>query len=169
MSASLATKEAMGPNGKPMLETIASEVKDYIFSYVPQETLYCLLLTSPALSEDAAILLYHSPKFRTTYRFAQFVTTVSHSRRYADMVRVFQLSDRKDAEDRANKFATWREWKYREIPLYAAKAPPKELMEPKKKAYKGTHPGTNCLFNKGSASMPVGLVIHVLVACRNIR
>lgn len=169
MSASLATKEAMGAKGKPMLEIIASEVKDYIFSYVPQETLYCLLLTSPALSEDAAILLYHSPKFRTTYRFAQFVTTVSHSRRYADMVRVFQLSDRKDAEDRANRFATWREWKYREIPLYAAKAPPKELMEPKKKAYKGTHPGTNCLFNKASVSMPVGLVIHVLVACRNIR
>lgn len=169
MSLSSAAEEAIGPNGKPVLETIASEVKYHIFSYLPQETLYCLLLSSPALSEEAAILLYHSPKFRTTYRFAQFVTTVSHSRRYADMVRVFDLSDRKEAEDRANGFASWREWKYREIPLYAAQAPPKQLMEPKKKIYKGTHPGANYLFNKTSVSMPVGLVIHVLAACRNIR
>ncbi|KAL9134400.1 MAG: hypothetical protein Q9175_004411 [Cornicularia normoerica] len=155
MSLSSAAEEAIGPNGKPVLETIASEVKYHIFSYLPQETLYCLLLSSPALSEEAAILLYHSPKFRTTYRFAQFVTTVSHSRRYADMVRVFDLSDRKEAEDRANGFASWREWKYREIPLYAAQAPPKQLMEPKKKIYKGTHPGANYLFNKTSVSMPL--------------
>lgn len=160
----------MGPTGKSILETIPSEVKDHIFSYLPQETLYCLLLMSPALSEEAAVLLYHSPKFRTTYRFAQFVTTVSHSRRYANMVRVFKLSDRKEAEDRANGFASWREWKYREVPLYAAQAPPKQLMEPKMKTYKGTHPGTNYLFNKTSGGvMPTGSVIHVLAACRNIR
>lgn len=152
-----------------MLETIASEVKDHIFSYLPQESLHCLLLTSPALSEEAAILLYHSPRFRSTYRFAQFVTTVSHSRRYGDMVRVFELSDRKEAENRANGFASWREWKYREITLYAARDPPKQLMEPKKQTYKGQHPGTNYLFNKSNISVPVGLVIHVLAACRNIR
>lgn len=169
MSVSSAAEEAMGPMGKPMLETIASEVKNHIFSYLPQETLLCLLLTSPVLSEEAVVLLYHSPKFRSTYRFAQFVTTVSHSRPYADLVRVFELSDRKEAEDRANGFASWREWKYREIPLYAAKAPPKQLMEPKKKTYKGTHPGTNYLFNKTSLSMPIGPVVHVLAACRNIR
>ena len=170
MSVSSAAEEAMGLTGKPMLEIIASEVKDHIFSYLPQETLFCLLLTSPALSEEAAILLYHSPKFFTTYRFAQFVTTVSHSRRYADLVRVFELSDRKEAEDRANGFASWREWKYREIPLYAAQAPPKQLMEPKKKTYKGTHPGTNYLFNKtGGGVMPIGSVVHTLAACRNIR
>ncbi len=169
MSVSSAAEEAMGPTGQSMLETIASEVKTLIFSHLPQESLCCLLLTGPALSEEAAILLYHSPKFRTTYRFAQFVTTISHSRRYADMVRVFELSDRKDAEDRANRFASWREWKYREIPLYAAQAPPKRLVEPEKEEYKGIHPGTNDLFNKMNVSMPVGSVIHVLAACRNIR
>lgn len=170
MSVSSAAKEAMGPPGKSMLEIIPSEVKDHIFSYLPQETLYCLLLVSPALSEEAAVFLYHSPKFRTTYRFAQFVTTVSHSRRYADMVRVFKLSDRKEAEDRANGFASWREWKYREIPLYAAQPPPKQLMEPKKKTYKGIHPGTNYLFNRTSGGvLPIGSVIHVLAVCRNIR
>ena len=161
--------EDMGPTGKPMLEKMPSEVKGLIFSYLPQETLYCLLLSSPALSEEAAILLYLSPKFRTTYRFAQFVTTVSHSRRYADMVRVFGLPDRKEAENCANGFASWREWKYREVPLYAAAAPPSQLMEPKTTKYKGTHPGKNHLFNKMNVSMPVGLVVHVLGACRNIR
>ncbi len=166
---SAAAEEAMGPTGKPMLEKMPSEIKDLIFSYLPQEMLYCLLLSSPALSEEAANLLYLGPKFRTTYRFAQFVTTVSHSRRYADMVRVFELSDRKEAENRANGFASWREWKYREIPLYAAAAPPSQLMEPKTAKYKGTHPSKNHLFNKTSVSLPVGLLVHVLAACRNIR
>lgn len=169
MSVPAAADKAMATGKQPMLETIASEVKNHIFSYLPQETLYCLLLTSPALCGEAAILLYHSPKFPTTYRFAQFVTTVSHSRRYADMVRVFVLSDRKEAEDRANGFASWREWKYRQIPLYAAQAPPKQLLEPRKKTYMGSHPGNNYLFNKTNDSMPVGSVIHVLAACRNLR
>ena len=152
-----------------MLENIPSEVKDHIFSYLPQESLYCLLLSSSALFEEAAICLYYSPLFRTTYRFAQFVTTVSHSRRYADMVRVYELSDRKDAENHINGFASWREWRYRETPLYAARSPPKQVIEPKTKAYKGTHPGFNHLFNKTNTCMPVGLVVHVLAACRNIR
>ncbi len=169
MAISSVTEEAVGPTRRPMLEAMPSEVKDHIFSFLPQETLYCLLLTSPALSEEAADLLYHSPKFRTTYRFAQFVTVVSHSRRYADMVRVFELSDRKHAEDRANGFATWREWKYRDIPLYSARQPPKRLTEPELKAYNGIHPSTNHLFNRMSVSMPVGFVVHVLVACRYIR
>ena len=164
-----AVGEGPEPTGISMLEAIPSEVKDHIFSYLPQESLHCLLFTSPALSEEAAIRLYHSPKIRTTYRFAQFVTTVSHSRRYADMVRVFELTDRKEAENRANGFANWREWKYREIPLYAARPPPKQLIEPKPKAYKGTHPGTNDFFNKTSVALPVGSVVHVLAACRNIR
>ncbi len=148
MSVSSAAEEAMGPTGQSMLEDIASEVKTLIFSHLPQESLYCLLLTGPVLSEEAAILLYHSPEFRTTYRFAQFVTTISHLMRYADMVRVFELSDRKDAKNRANGFVSWREWKYREIPLYAAQAPPKRLVEPEKEEYKGIHPGANDLFNK---------------------
>ena len=169
MSGSSAAKEAMGSTGKPILESVASEVKDHIFSYLPEEALYCLLLTSPALFEEAAIALYHSPKFRTTYRFAQFVTTVSHSRRYANMVRVFKLSDRKEAEHRANGFASWREWQYRETPLYRAQAPPKQLTVPEKIPYKGIHPGINSLFNKTNFFMPVGSVVHVLAACRNIR
>lgn len=74
-----AVGEGPEPTGKSMLEAIPSEVKDHIFSYLPQESLHCLLFTSPALSEEAAIRLYHSPEIRTTYRFAQFVTTVSHS------------------------------------------------------------------------------------------
>ena len=169
MFVSSSAEETLSSTGKPMLETIPSEVKDHIFSYLPPETLHCLLLTSPALSEEAAIRLYHSPRFRTTYRFAQFVTTISHSRRYASMVHVFQLSDRKEVEGRANGLASWREWRYREIPLYAASPPPKQLTAPKPKAYKGTHPGNNHLLSRTSVSIPVGLVVHVLAACRNIR
>ena len=166
MFVSSAAEEANEPTGKPMLETTPSEMKDHIFSYLPHETLYSLMFTGPALSEAATILLYRRPKYRTTYRFAQFVTTVSHSRHYADMVRVFELSDRSGAQDRANGLASWREWKYRDKPLYAAQAPPKQ---PQTKACNGAHPGTNHLFNKMDVSMPVGLVIHVLAACRHIR
>ena len=164
MSVPSIAKEAPGLTGKSMLEIMPAEVKYHIFSYLPQETLHCLLLKSPALSEEAAFCLYHSPKFHTTYRFAQFVTTVSHSRPYADMVREFELSDRM-----SNGFASWQEWKYRDIPLYAAAAPPKQLGAPKTKAYSGTHPGANRLFNQTSSSMPVGLVVHVVAACRHIR
>ena len=159
----------MEPKCNPMLESIASEVKDHIFSYLPQESLYCVLFTSSALFEEAATVLYHSPKFRTTYRFAQFVTTVSHSRHYADMVRLFELSDPKEAENRAHGFASWQEWKYREIPLYAAQAPPTQLMEHKEKTYNCKHPGTNYLFNRTNVAMPIGLVVQVLAACQNIR
>ena len=102
------------------------------------------------------------------YRFAQFVTVVSRSRRYADMVLMFKLSDRKD--DLINGLATWREWRYREVPLYAAAAPPKRICKPKTKAYTGSHPGINLLFNGTTrSSMPVGLVVHAVIACRNIR
>ena len=169
MSVSSTADEAMEFTSRPMLEDVASEVKDHIFSYLPQETLCCLLLASPALNDAAAMRLYHSPKFRSTYRFAQFVTTVSHSRHYADMVRVLKLSDRKEAEDRANGLASWWEWKYRDIALYAAQAPPKHLLLPKKQPYTGTHPGANYLFNKTHIAVPVGFVVHVLAACRNIR
>ena len=164
MSVSSVAEGFIRPKGRRMLEAIASEVKYQIFSYLPQETLYSLLHVSPAVSEEAAVLLYYSPKFRTTFRLAQFVTTVSHSKRYADMVRVFRVSDRKEAENRAHGFASWREWKYREIPLYAAL-----FTEPKKNACTVAHPGANELFNKTNASMPVGLVVHVLASCRNIR
>ena len=169
MSVSSVSEESPRPRGRPMLEIIPSEVKDHIFSYLPQESLYCLLLTSPALSEEATINIYHTPVFQTTYRFAQFVTTVSHSRRYADMVRVYELSDRKDAENHANGFASWQEWRYRKISLYAARPPPKQLIEPKTRPYKGTHPGFNDLFSKTNICMPVGFIVHVLAACRNIR
>lgn len=164
MSVSSAAKEAMGFTGKPMLESVASEVKDHIFSFLPQKSLYHLLLTGPALSEDAAIALYHSPKFRTTYRFAQFVTSVSHSSRYANMVRVFELSDRKESENRLDLLASWREWQYRDRPLYRAQAPP---TVPNR--YKGNHPVMNCFFNRTNLSLPIGSVVHVLAACRNIR
>ena len=165
----LSRRRALRATCGSMLETVPSEVKDHIFSYLPQEALYCLMLAGPALSGEAAIRLYHRPKFRTTYRFAQFVTTVSHSQHYASMVRVFELSDRREAANRANGFAGWREWRYREIPLYAARPPPKQLIEPKTKVYKGTHPGINDLFNKTNVCMPVGFVVHALLACQNIR
>ena len=169
MSGSSVTGPSPRPMDTPMLEFISSEVKDHIFSYLPQDSLYCLLLTSPALSEEATVRLYYSPVFRTTYRFAQFVTTVSHSRRYADMVRVYELSDRKEAENHANGFASWQEWRYRGTSLYAARPPPKQLIEPKTRSYKGTHPGFNDLFSQTNFCMPVGLVVHVLAACRKIR
>ena len=169
MSVSSVSEGLPRSTGRPVLEMIPSEVKDLIFRYLPQQSLYCLLLTSPALCEEATSRLYHRPVFRTTYRFAQFVTTVSHSKRYADMVRVCELSDCKDAENHANGFASWQEWRYRGVPLYAARPSPKQLIEPKTRPYEGTHPGFNDLFKKTNVCMPVGFVVHVLAACRKIR
>ena len=138
------------------LESLPFEIKDQIFSYLPQADLHNLLFTSPSFIEAITIELYHNPTFPTTYRFAQFVTTVSHSKRYADMVKILDIrvpvNPWIDKSDRA----TWREWKYRDQPLYAAQYRP--------------HP-TRCpfmIFEEDNV-LPIGAVVHVLMACQNIR
>lgn len=93
------------------IESLPAELLDHVCSYLPQKKLYNLTRTTKALSEAAAINLYHKPRFVSSYRFAQFVTTVSHSRRYAEMVRQFGLWDHALVGEESDELASWMEWK----------------------------------------------------------
>lgn len=154
------------------LESLPREMMDHIFSYLSQKKLHALLLTSTALSEAAALNLYRAPKFSSSYRFAQFVTTVSHSRRYAGMVRSFCLWDSHQDDNRIDELAGWMEWKYRSVPLYAARPPQAQQRGQARKMSKtATHPRCNQFLRKSTCNLgiPVGAIVHVLAACRNIR
>lgn len=166
----------------PTLETIPFEIQDQIFSSLDQETLHALLLTSTGLVEAAAIAMYSRPDFASTYRFAQFVTTVTHSQRYAEMVRVVDLSKfgREDLKDLP--LAGWREWKYRSEPLYSIQ---REIQSPGCKIQPGegrqldeletksnpNHPKPNPFLKQWSTcrDVPTGALIHVLKACQRIK
>ena len=156
------------PLPQAALENLPFEIKDQIFSYLPQADLHNLLLTSPSLTEAISIKLYHKPEFPTTYRFAQFVTTVSHSKRFANMVKIFDVPGPDNAWSDRMDLASWREWKYRDEPLYAAQ-PPKLYPENLDDCYR-SHP-TRCSFLRVEDDyvVPTGAVIHVLMACQNIR
>ncbi|KAI9880315.1 MAG: hypothetical protein M1830_004194 [Pleopsidium flavum] len=166
----------------PTLETIPVEIKDQIFSSLSQETLHALLLTCSGLVEAAAIAMYSRPEFASTYRFAQFVTTVSHSQSYAEMVRVLDLSTFEQGDDKEVALAGWREWKYRTEPLYSIQ---KEMSSPGSKIRQGqgrqlneqelkfnpTHPKPNPFLKQWSTcrDIPMGALIHVLKACQRIK
>jgi hypothetical protein len=147
-------------------ETLPSELKDEIFSHMSQETLHCSLFISPTLHEAAARQLYRSPYFLTTYRFAQFVTTVSHCRDYADMVRIFRMDDERKIP---GDFATWRQWRTAELEPLATRPAPGWAEAPASKTRGGLHPLRNDYSSKGMFNVPVGAIIHVIAACQNIR
>jgi hypothetical protein len=163
------------------LDNLPSEIQDQIFSYLDQRTLHSLLTSNSALSEGAAIALYERPKFASTYRFAQFVTTVSHSDHYATMVRVLDLSEfTKDTRDMP--MAGWREWKMRTEPLYnltdqapepswrrSNSPPPYTLHDPAK--YKSTHPRPHRFLKQWAycRDVPVGGLLHIFEACKRIK
>lgn len=163
----------------PNLGTLPPEIQTNICAHLKQRSLLSLTLTSPAVSGVAIAQLYHTPKFRSTYRLAQFVHTVSHSPRYADLVRTFNLWDNNEDDNITNDFASWMEWKYRSVPLYAARpAPrdipephPKRISDPPRKRYEGTHPACNRRLCKPQylKSVPLGATLHILTACKNLR
>ena len=150
------------------LENLPPEIKDQIFSYLPQADLHNLLFTSPSFTEAITIKLYHKPIFPSTYRFAQFVTTVSQSKRYADMVKILDIPGPDNPWSDEGDRATWREWKYRDQPLYAARSP--SLSSAKRDYCYRSHP-TRCPFmvSMNNNTLPIGAMVHVLMACRNIR
>ena len=158
-----------GPFPQADLENLPLEIKDQILSYLPRADLYNLLLTSSSLislNEAITIKMYHKPDFPSTYRFAQFMTTVSHSRRYADMVKILAIPGLTSAW---SDLATWREWKYRNQGLFAA-GPPLTRWSPNRGYSCRSHP-TPCLAMGGKpvCALPTGAVVHVLTACQNIR
>jgi hypothetical protein len=166
------------------LTSLPSEILDQTFSYLidDQETLHSLMLTNTYLVEAAAIAMYDRPKFASTYRFAQFVSTIIHQRGYAHMVRWLDLSSFGKEEDEEIPSAGWREWKYRSEPLYSIarentirgeRVNYSSLREqPDEKAVVRTsHPRPNQFLKKWHLcrDVPIGAVIHVLEACKRIK
>lgn len=153
------------------LESLPPELLDHVCSYLPQKRLYALVHTSKALSEAAAINLYHNPKFASSYRLAQFVTTVSHSRHHAEMVRKFGLWDNTLVKDQSDELASWMEWKYRSVPLYAARTPEQTTKLTKDVKKRVIHPRSNQFLSKSELNKGIntGAIVHVLAACRNLR
>lgn len=161
-------RQPQGPFPQVALENLPLEIKHQILSYLPRADLCNLLLTSlslTSLNEAVTIKIYHKPQFPTTYRFAQFVTIVSHSKRYANVVKILDIPGLYNAW---SDLATWREWKYRDQPLYAA-PPPLPLLPNQDDCYR-SHP-IRCpyMMYEDIGVLPTGAVIHVLMACQNIR
>lgn len=166
----------------PTLDTLPSEIHDQIFSYLDQDTLHSLVLASKKLCEEAAYTLYEKPVFASTYRFAQFVTAVTHSRHLAEMVRVLDLSNLGKYAVDEKPVAGWREWKFRSDPLHTIHrddlrddgwprmgASKKGSLDLKK--LKSSHPLPSPFLQRYSLirDIPIGAIIHVAVACKLLK
>lgn len=164
------------------LDALPAEILDEIFAYLPQQALHSLLLTNTQLVDAAAIAMYRRPKFASTYRFAQFVSTVSHGKHYADMVRELDLNSfggRKNDMDENKPLAGWREWKYRSEPLYSIQHDVNNGFRPRLGRESGdrsamptsTHPNPNPFLKTWATcrDVPMGAIIHVLEACQRIQ
>ena len=152
------------------LETLPREIRDQICSHLCQIELYNMIPISPALSDSAVMNLYRSPKFSSSYRFAQFVTTVSHSRRFANMVRRLTVLDEIEEESDVYKLARWIEWTYRNEPVYATGDPPPEnLYDSNREICWDKHPTRSRFLGGDFGTAPIGLIIQALSSCRNLR
>ncbi|KAE8444693.1 hypothetical protein EG329_014350 [Mollisiaceae sp. DMI_Dod_QoI] len=180
----------------PSLASMSTEILHMIVRYLSQPALHALMLTNSYFVEIAALRLYDEPFFASTYRFAQFVNAISHSSRYALMVRSLDLSNiPNDALDSTGQYlpsAGWREFKHRHSDMYYAS---QENITPSHKSTKllrkqkpltshqtlrnfegreapeSSHPPPSPLLESfhRKRDIPVGAFCHVLAACRRLR
>ncbi|KAK9450412.1 uncharacterized protein V1518DRAFT_413780 [Limtongia smithiae] len=106
------------PQRKPTLDTLPLEVIDIICSYLPQSSLVQAVRSCKTIACSAYVFLYQSPEFTSTYRFAQFVSVITHDRTLASYVRKLDLSGMQAGLKGNLVLAGWRDWKYRNEPLY---------------------------------------------------
>ncbi|KAK9463772.1 uncharacterized protein V1516DRAFT_618343 [Lipomyces oligophaga] len=102
----------------PTLDTLPLEVLDQICSFMDQSTLLAMIHSCKILACSGYVYLYQNPQFTSTYRFAQFVSTVTHDRTVASYVRSLDLSKIENGVKGNVILAGWRDWKYRSEPLY---------------------------------------------------
>lgn len=157
----------------PTLETLPSELMSEIFSYLDQKTLHNLVFCSKRVMEGAYYNLYEKPRFKTTYRFAQFVSTITHDRHRAWMVRELDVSNLgKEIGEEEKPLAGWREWKFRSDPLHTIHRDDLGLSKRGKGGgVKTLHPPPSPFLQRYSLvrDIPIGAVIHVLAACPFLR
>ncbi|KAK9350693.1 hypothetical protein V1523DRAFT_418981 [Lipomyces doorenjongii] len=103
---------------RPTLDTLPLEVLDEICSSLPQQALLSTVSTCKSLACSAYVYLYQEPHFTSTYRFAQFVSAITHDRTLASYVRCLDLSTIENGLKGNVVLAGWRDWKYRSEPLY---------------------------------------------------
>ena len=162
------------PLDKPTILSLPPEILQQTFSYLDRKTWHNLTLVHRQLTPSALVLLYQEPHFFSSYRFAQFVTTVATSAAHAGLVRDLILKrDSANLVDLNGIFndgisfemlAGWREWKYRDSGVWGP------LPAPQRRTWK--HP-LAALFSrradKAKSTIPIGALIQVLTACVNLR
>ncbi|AOW01058.1 YALI0B01166p [Yarrowia lipolytica CLIB122] len=116
------------------LNSLPHEIMSKIVSHLDQRDVTMCLYVNKNMYSTAVRQLYKEPFFSSTYRFAQFVTQVSHNDELASYVQKLDLSTirpgfESDEDDSAifeNEpieddavLAGWRDWKLRGDPLYS--------------------------------------------------
>lgn len=116
------------------INSLPHEIMSKIVSHLDQRDVTMCLYVNKNMYSTAVRQLYKEPFFSSTYRFAQFVTQVSHNDELASYVQKLDLSTirpgfESDEDDSAifeNEpieddavLAGWRDWKLRGDPLYS--------------------------------------------------
>lgn len=154
--------------------SLPPEILQQTFGYLDRKARHNLALVHRQLTPSALVLLYQRPYFFSSYRFAQFVTTVATSADHAALVRDLILKkDKANLADLNGAFkdgissetlAGWREWKYRASGVWGP------LPAPSGRTWK--HPLAG-LFSrredKAKSTIPIGALIQVLTACINLK
>lgn len=104
---------------KTVLLDLPVELLDDVMAHLDQRSLLALMTVARPVSALAVRHLYFEPLLTTSYRLAQFVTTVTHNLDLALFVKVLDLSKIKWAtrKDTGEVLAGWRDWKLRNNPL----------------------------------------------------
>lgn len=100
------------------IHDIPTEVLEHILSFLGQADLLRVMTVSKLLTTLAVRHLYAAPEFMSTYRFAQFVSTVAHNPSLASLVKNIDLSNIPNHPHMAG----WIEWKLRRDPVYSLTA-----------------------------------------------
>ena len=151
------------------LNNVPVDIVHSIVRYLSRADLLNLILVCQQLRADATMLLYAKPYFISTYRFGQFVTTISSHSQLADLVREIDLSHLSKLPQDSG-LAGWREWKYRTESLYSLY--PTQNTESHVEGLPSQHPLAHPLlqkFSTGSHDIPLGSLMHIVKACPHIR
>ncbi len=152
------------------LTNIPVELVHAITQHLSRLDVLNLNRTSKQMYAETIMLLYTRPYFSSTYRYAQFVTTISHNQQLACLVRELHLSP--FAKMPMNELAGWREWKYRTEALYTLypnnDAPDNSNSEHIYVNHPLAHP-LLLKYSPGVHDVPLGSLLHIVKSCPHLR
>ncbi|KAF3919615.1 hypothetical protein ABW20_dc0104043 [Dactylellina cionopaga] len=161
----------------PCLTSMPCEILDQIFCHLGQKELHAILLCNKYLADSAAPALYATPTFSSTYRFAQFVSLITHNAPLANLVRELDLSNISAEIPEDLPLAGWRDWKYRNDPLHTIRREDNFKLRkggkvaPPPVPPQGVHPLPSPFLSQYHTcrDVPFGAVLHIVVACQRLR